>query len=69
MKRGGGVHTVPSGEGRGWWNKVDGEVLTRHRLKEAAEATGREIAIKLGVEHSIHNSDGTIEERKSYGQA
>jgi hypothetical protein len=27
MKRGGGVHTVPSPVGAGWWNKVEGQVM------------------------------------------
>jgi hypothetical protein len=69
MKRGGGVHTVPAPEGErvGWWNKVDGKVVSRHRLKEVAEETGRVIAMKLGVEHTIHRSDGAITEKNSYG--
>lgn len=67
MKRGGGVHTVPSPIGSGWWNKVDEKVLSRHRIKEAAVAAGREIAKRLEVEHSIHRSDGAITEKNSYG--
>jgi hypothetical protein len=30
MKRGGGVHTVPSPAEAGRWNKVNGEVISRH---------------------------------------
>jgi hypothetical protein len=67
MNRGGGVHTVPSPGGSGWWNKVDGKVVSRHRLKDAAVETGREIARQLRVEHTIHLSDGTIGEKNSYG--
>lgn len=33
MKRGGGVHTVPAESKAGWWSKVDGEVVSRHRAK------------------------------------
>jgi hypothetical protein len=67
MKRGGGVHTVPAAGGPGWWNKMDGRVLSRHRLKSQASETGREIARRLEVEHTIHREDGQISEKNSYG--
>ena len=67
MKRGGGIHTVPAAKGSGWWNKEDGQVLSRHRLKREAVAAGREIARALEVEHSIHRVDGRISEKNSYG--
>jgi len=68
VKAGGGVHTVPTaGSSSGWQNKVDGQVLSRHRTKEIAVATGREIARRLKVEHTIHNEDGEIGEKNSYG--
>ncbi len=67
MKRGGGVHTVPAASGAGWWNKVEGRVASRHRLKSAAVAAGREIARGLRVEHTIHREDGQIAEKNSYG--
>ena len=67
MKRGGGVHTVPADEGEGWWNKMNGKILNRHPRKEKAVAAGREIARQLEVEHTIHNKDGVIGEKNSYG--
>ena len=67
MKRGGGVHTVPARTNSGWWNEVDGKVVSRHRLKELAVVAGREMAILLRVEHSIHRADGDITEKNSYG--
>jgi hypothetical protein len=67
MKRGGGVHTVPSADNTRWANTVDGKVLSRHRLKAEAVAAGREIARRLEVEHTIHNTDGQISEKNSYG--
>ena len=69
MKRPGGVHTVPAeGEGRkGWWNKQDGVIRSRHRLKEVAVAAGRVFAKQDKVEHTIHNEDGQIAEKNSYG--
>lgn len=35
---------MPAATGKGWWNKVDGKVVSRHRLKETAVEAGREIA-------------------------
>ncbi len=67
MKRGGGVHTTPAAERDGWWNRMDGRVVSRHRLKVEAVAAGREIARRLRVEHTIHRADGVISEKNSYG--
>jgi hypothetical protein len=68
MKRGGGVHTVPAeSPARGWWNKVDGKIMSRHNNKDVAVEAGRMIAKSLGVEHTIHRSDGVISEKNSYG--
>jgi hypothetical protein len=67
MKRGGGVHTVPAKDAGGWWNKVNGLVLSRHRLKKAAVTKGRAIARKRAVEHTIHRGDGVISAKNSYG--
>lgn len=67
MHRGGGVHTVPAREGHGWWNEMDGEILSRHREKHLAVEAGREIALRRKVEHTIHNKDGEIGEKNSYG--
>ena len=63
----GGVHTVPDKDGLGWANKQDGEVLSRHHTKDAAEEAGRQEAKRDEVEHFIHKKDGTIGERNSYG--
>lgn len=59
------VHTVPSGNG--WPNKVDGEVVSNHRLKENAVQRGRDIARQNHSEHLIHNQNGQIGRRNSYG--
>ena len=63
----GEVHTEPHGEG--WANKAEGNmrVSSTHRTKSAAQKRGRELAILRKVEHLIHNRDGTIGERNSYG--
>ena len=68
MKRGGGVHTVPvEGPKKGWCNKRNKKVLTKHATKDEAVEAGREIARLLKVEHSIHRMDGVITEKNSYG--
>lgn len=58
---------VPAEGRRGWWNKVDGKVLSRHRTKEVAVEAGHEIAKRLEVEHTIHRADGVITEKNAYG--
>jgi hypothetical protein len=65
-KSGGNVHTVPNG-GSGWANKVNGEVVSNHRTKENAVDRGRSIARNNESEHVIHNRDGVISGKNSYG--
>jgi hypothetical protein len=61
------VHTVPTPGGKGWMNKVGGEVASRHRTKDNAVERGREIARDNKSEHAIHNKDGQISQKNSYG--
>ncbi|MDC0740955.1 DUF2188 domain-containing protein [Polyangium mundeleinium] len=60
------VHTVPNPKG-GWSNKVNGVAVSNHETKQVAQDAGRDIARRNGSEHYIHNKDGTISERNSYG--
>ena len=63
----GGIHTVfKNGK---WVNEAEGasRALSRHDTKAEAEARGREAAKKRKVEHHIHNKDGKIAQRRSYG--
>jgi hypothetical protein len=62
----GWIHTVPAGAI--WKNEVEGagELSTYNSKEEAVEA-GREEARRRRTEHVIHNMDGTIAERNSYG--
>lgn len=62
MDRGGRICTVPSSDGRKWWNIHDGRVLSRHVRKEAAVEAGREIAQRLGVPHLVQESQLLLEE-------
>lgn len=63
----GDVHTTHK-DGR-WTNKVEGNKQASNTAptKAKAQAKGREMAKKGGAEHLIHNKDGTISQRNSYG--
>jgi hypothetical protein len=61
------IHTVPASGA--WENKRAGDdtPLSRHDTKEEAVAAGRTQAIADKTEHIIHERDGAIGERSSYG--
>jgi hypothetical protein len=63
----GAVHTTPNPDGAGWVNQANGRILSEHRLKERAQATGRSQAKQREAEHVIHGRHGKIQERNSYG--
>ena len=64
----GPIHTVPDSAG-GWTNKRDGATRgdETYDTKAAAQAAGREAAMRDKTEHLIHNLDGEIATRYSYG--
>jgi Uncharacterized protein conserved in bacteria (DUF2188) len=61
------IHTV-SKDGQ-WINEVEGGNAFggTHATKDEAVAAGRARAEANKTEHVIHNEDGTIGERNSYG--
>lgn len=61
------IHTVSSE--KGWANRKEGSnrSLSTHATKKEAVTAGRERARKDKTEHMIHNLDGTISSRNSYG--
>lgn len=60
------VHTVPKGSE--WKNEIEGDGdLSTHDTKEQAVEAGRAEARRRQTEHVIHNTDGSIAERNSYG--
>ena len=62
------VHTTFA-DGR-WTNSIeggDGAPLGSYETKDAATRAGRGEARRRHTEHVIHNQDGTIAERNSYG--
>jgi hypothetical protein len=52
-----------------WKNKVQGSsrAANTHATKAEAQRKGRDMAFTRKVEHTIKNKDGTVGERKSYG--
>jgi hypothetical protein len=62
------VHTVH--RNGAWANTIEGEndaLPGSHATKDAAVAAGRQEAISRRTEHVIHDEDGSIGERSSYG--
>lgn len=62
------IHTVPDGAG-GWINRTEGAKrgFAPAPTKTKAEVDGRAAARRRHVEHISHRADGTIGERRSYG--
>lgn len=63
------IHTVYNKEREMWETKKEGQVkpLASSRTKEAAEEKSVREAKKARVEHVIHNKDGKIIDKDSYG--
>lgn len=62
------IHTVPSKE-NSWVNVIAGskKIKSKSKTKKSAETIGRKIAKQAKTEHFIHNKDGKIGEKNSYG--
>lgn len=62
------IHTVPDKAG-GWTNKREGATRgeATYDTKADAQAAGRVAAMRDKTEHLIHNADGKIASRNSYG--
>ena len=61
------IHTVPNPKGSGWVNEVNGDITSTHRKQSTAIEEGRKQAIEQRSEHVIHNREGRIREKNSYG--
>jgi hypothetical protein len=60
------VHTVWKNDQ--WVNELElGDEVSRHETKEEAVESGRSLAMQRKTEHVIHNQDGEIAYRHSYG--
>ena len=61
------VHTVRRGDG--WASRREGSerVSKTYPTKTEAQQAGRNTARREGTEHLIHNREGKIGERNSYG--
>lgn len=62
------IHTVPNKTG-GWDNKKEGtsKPIDHSKTKKEAVTNGRDIAKENKTEHIIHDKDGKISEKNSYG--
>ena len=63
------IHTVYRGATGNWANEAGtrGYVRSVHATKEEAVRHGRALALVDQSNHVIHNMDGTISTRRSYG--
>jgi len=63
------IHTVFNKERKMWETKKEGqeEPLASSHTKEKAEEKSVKLAKELKVEHVIHNKDGKISDKDSYG--
>ena len=61
------VHTVPHGNGCANRREGASRVSKAFDTKADAQAAGRATARRERTEHVIHNRDGEIGSRKSYG--
>lgn len=61
------IHTVKKGEGRANRREGSDRVAKVFDTKAEAEQAGRSTAKRSQVEHLIHNQDGKIARRNSYG--
>jgi hypothetical protein len=59
-----GIHTQKSMTG--WENQRNGIVLSRHRQKANAVATGRRLAKRLATELTVHGRNGSVLRTASY---
>lgn len=63
------IHTVYNKDRKMWETKKEGQdkPLSSSRKKETAKNKSIKEAKKLKVEHVIHNMDGKISDKDSYG--
>lgn len=64
------IHTTHNNSDDKWRNVSEGasRAIKLYDTKAEAQAAGREIAQERGVEHLIHNENGQIKQRNSYGK-
>lgn len=63
------VHTVFNGDRKLWETKIEKQEkpISSSHTKSTAEGKSVRLAKDLGVEHIIHNKNGIISARESYG--
>ena len=61
-----GIHTTTNPKGTGWVNQANGVVLSGHKTKKVAVASGRLVAKRHGTQLTVHRKDGTVIATRSY---
>jgi uncharacterized protein DUF2188 len=61
-----GIHTTTNPKGTGWVNQANGVVLSSHKTKITAVASGRLVARRHGAQFTVHRKDGTVIQTRSY---
>jgi hypothetical protein len=61
-----GINTTVNPTSTGWVNQANGVVLSRHRVKRSAVATGRQMAKRHGAQHTVHRKDGSVIQTRTY---
>lgn len=69
MARKNNIHTTYDASAGNWRNISEGanRPAKVYSTKQEAQAAGRDTAIQRGVEHLVHNQNGRISMRNSYG--
>jgi hypothetical protein len=64
------IHTVYNGDRKMWETKKEGQIkpVASSRTKATAQEKSIKEAKKAQVEHVIHNKDGKISDKDSYGK-
>ena len=61
-----GIHTTTNPKGTGWVNQANGVVVSSHKTKRVAIASGRLVAKRHGAQYTIHRKDGTVINTRTY---
>jgi uncharacterized protein DUF2188 len=61
-----GIHTTTNPKGTGWVNQANGVVLSSHKTKVNAIASGRLVARRHGTQYTVHRKDGTVIQTRTY---
>jgi hypothetical protein len=61
-----GVHITTNPLGTGWVTQKNGAVVSEHKEKQTAIKSGRLVAKRHGMQFTVHRTNGTVIETRSY---